>query len=251
MDDDPDKPSPRTLGLWKYYCMCRDCSTADMQRPDQQKVHPPTGIKNRLEVRPGTHLVIDGSCSFETAAMGGETQAFIFAYVASGYKSARPTRDKCCYTLVEEVKLWISHVSYKPEEVSLKSIHTDNEFLKAPLRQYCKDHHIKLTACAPHTHQQNPIAETTVKMIKRTVRRNEVTAGTGSKLWARCYTYSGQQLCRHHTMDANGHWETPVSRWPNTPYYHAQQTLHPWGCLVHGFVGKRSTAQNSAPRAYP
>jgi hypothetical protein len=95
---------------------------------------------------------------------------FIFTDHASSYRWAKPTRDKTCLTLVKEVKNWISHMGRKPDTVCLRNIRTDNELMCSELRQFCNDKVIKLTSCAPHTHQQNPIAETSVKMIKRVVR---------------------------------------------------------------------------------
>jgi hypothetical protein len=168
-DDDPEKPSPKSLGHWKYYRMCQTCSHADMERPNQKAAHPETGARSKPEVRPGSHLTIDGSGAFSCPARSGETQAFILTDVCSSYRSAIPTRDKSCNTLLNEIKKWIAHVGSMPDTVCLRSIHTDNEFMCEPLREFCLEKGIKLTSCAPHTHQQNPIAETSVKMIKRVV----------------------------------------------------------------------------------
>ena len=121
-----------------------------------------------------------------------------------------------------------------------------------PLKEFCRDNGIKLTSCAQHTHQQNAVSETSVKNMKRLVRRNEVMASTGSKLRALCWTYAGHQLNRTPaSTDPTGHSRSPATRWPGAPFLHARQELHPWGCLVHGFLGKRSTDPNSAPRSYP
>jgi hypothetical protein len=200
----------------------------------------------------GSHLTIDGSGAYNSLARSGETQAFIFTDAKTSYRSARPTKNKTCLTLLNEVKLWIAHVGHKPESVHLRSIHTDNEFMCEPLCTWCKENGIKLTSCTPHTHQQNAIAETSVKMIKSVVRKNEVSAHTGAKLRALCYKYSAHQLNRTpSSTDITGHMRSPGARWPNAPFYHPSQQLHPWGCLVHGFVGKRSQDPNSAPRAHP
>ena len=163
---------------------------------------------------------------------------------------ALPTVDKTCHTLLNKVKCWIAH-SGKPESLSLKAIHTDNEFMCAPLREYCIENGIKLTSCAPHTHQQNPIAETTVKMVKRMVRRNESMARTGGKLRALCWTYSGHQLNHIPTTDEKGHSAPPRKRWATAPYQYPDQDLHPWGCYVHGFVGTRSINPNIKSKAHP
>ena len=89
-------------------------------------------------------------------------------------------------------------------------------------------------------------------MIKRVVRRNEFAAYTGPLLRGLWYTYSAQQLNRtSSSSDPTGHNRTPCLRWPNAPFYHSTQELHPWGCLVHGFVGKRNKNPNSASRGRP
>jgi hypothetical protein len=250
LPDDPMRPSLKALGKWKYYRQCQDCSHADMERPNQAQAHPATGMRSRSDMRPGSHLTIDGSGAFKVPARSGITQTFMFTNNLTSYRSSRATRDKSCMTLLNEVKMWVSHVGHMPETLWLRSIHTDNEFMCEPLITWCRENGIKLTSCAPHTHQQNAVSETTVKMIKRVVRRNEVMARTGAKLRALCYSYVAHQLNRTpNSTDPSGQMRTPVSRWPHAPFYHASQELHPWGCLVHGFLRKRSTDPNSTPRA--
>jgi hypothetical protein len=177
------------------------------------------------------------------------------------------TRDKSVNTLLNVVKEYIAHTGLTPDSVSLnrkkgkvgksasmslKAIHTDNEYMKSPLREFCTDKGIKLTSCAPHTHQGNAVAESTVKIIKRVVRRNEHKANTGSKLRAYCWVYSGVQLNRTPSnTDPTGASRSPSMRWPEAPYNHAAQILHPWGCLAYGFVGKDSENPNSASRSRP
>ena len=194
LNSNPDKPSLKSLSNWKYYRMCQDCSQGDMNRPNKKSAHPPTNLRRRPDVKNGTHISIDASGAFQDVALADESQAFVFCDLRSGYKWACPTQDKRCETLVEQIKLWISHVGVKPDTISIKAIRTDNEFMCSPLREFCVDKGIKLTSCAPHTHQQNSIAETTVKSLKRTVRINENMGGMGKELRAMCWTYAGQQL---------------------------------------------------------
>ena len=185
--DDPARPDRKALPVWKEFRKCQICSNADMERPNQAQTHPATRARFTGECRPGTHLTIDGSGAFSGESRSGVTQAFLFTDAFTSYRSARPTRDKTCATLVSEVKHWISHVGRCPDTLELRSIHTDNEYMCEPLAAFCKEKGIKLTACAPHTHQQNAVSETTVKMVKRVVRQNEVKARTGLKLRAHCY----------------------------------------------------------------
>ena len=228
------------------------CPNAAMERPNQRQTHPATLSRNNEKCRPGSHLTIDASGAFHSPARGNKKQAFLLTDVYSSYRVAVPTVDKTCHSLLNEIKRYISHVGYTPEYVWLKSSHTDNEFMCEPLRTWCIEKNVKLTSCAPHTHQQNAVSENTVKMVKKVVRKNEIMANTGAKLRALCYVWSAVQL--NHTpssTDPSGHFQSPCKRWPNAPFHHATQQMFPWGCLAHGFVGKRSENPNSAPRAYP
>ena len=162
-----------------------------MERPNQKNEHPATGMCECSDMVPGAHLMINRSGSFKTQARGSITQAFVFTNHATCYRSSRTTKNKECATLVNELKMWISHTGRMPETLWVRSIRTDNEFMCSPLVEFCRDKGIKLTSCAPHTHQQNPVAESTVKITKRVVRRNEVTARTGARLRALCWKYAG------------------------------------------------------------
>ena len=77
-------------------------------------------------------------------------------------------------------------------------------------------------------------------------------ARTGIKLRGHCYVYTGHQLNQTaSSTDPSGHNQSPCLQWPQAPFYHARQEFYPWGCLVHGFVGKRSENPSSGARAYP
>ena len=106
--------------------------------------------------------------------------------------------------------------------------------------------------CSTHASAKRHCRNNRQDGLKRVVRRNEVMARTGWKLRALCYSYSAHQLNRTpSSTDPSGHMRSPGLRWSAAPFYHPGQDLHPWGCLVHGFIGKRSTDPNSAPRSYP
>ena len=186
-----------------------------MESPNLAATHQATEMRSTSGMRPGSHLTIDGSGAFSSPAKGGFTQAFVFTDHDSSYRSARVTADKNCNTLVNEVKQWIAHTGRMPETMWLRSIRTDNEFMCTPLVEFCLEKGINLTACAPHTHEQNAIAETTVKMIKRVVRRNECMARTGAKLRALCWKYTAHQLNRTQTStDPSGHMRSQALQWP-------------------------------------
>jgi hypothetical protein len=102
--DDPARPNVKTLHHWSTFRKCRICSNADMERPNQDKTHPATKARFSGECKPGSHLTIDGSGAFRGPTRSGMTQAFLFTDAFTSYRSARPTTDKTCLTLVNEVK---------------------------------------------------------------------------------------------------------------------------------------------------
>jgi hypothetical protein len=221
--DDPCRPTEKAITPWIKYRKCRACCHADLERPRQSATHPATRVRHSGKLGCSTHLTIDASGAFKEAAKDGEVQSFLLTDVYTSYRVIIPTWDKKCNTLLNEVRKYIAHVGNKPDSLSIRSIHTDNEFMCSPLREYCIKHGIKLTSCAPHTHQGNAVSETTVKMVKRVVRRNEHKANTGSKLRAYCWVYAGVQL--NHTPSstdpAAGRSRSPCTRWPDAPYHHA------------------------------
>ena len=167
-----------------------------MERPRQGTIHPERRIRHSGTTGNGTHITIDASGDFSEAAKDGEVQAFLLTDVHSSHRVIACARDTTCNSLLNMVKQYIAHTRYAPDTLSLRSIHTDNAFMAAPLRDFCKEKGIKLTSCAPHTYQGNAVSETTVKMVKRVVRRNKHQANTWSKLRAYCWVYSGVQLNR-------------------------------------------------------
>ena len=167
--------------------------------------------------------------------------------MASSIRSTRLAKDKTCAALLDEVKDWQAQSGIK-----LRFIRTDNEFNVKPLRSYCREKGIKLSACAPHVHQQNPIAESSVRMIKRTSRRNATHAKTGSKLHGLSMKYAALQLNKSATSsDPTGKMRSPMTMWPTAPWTHTTQALYPWACLMYGHIGKTTTDPNNAPRARP
>ena len=90
-----------------------------MERLNLSDAHLATEMRSTSGMRPGSHLTIDGSGAFNSSAKGGFTQAFVFMDHESSYHSARVTTDRNCNTLVNEVKMWISHTGKMPETMWL------------------------------------------------------------------------------------------------------------------------------------
>ena len=237
-------PPVRLLHEWSFFRKCSSCVNANMRRPDQKKTHPPT---SKLGKSNGTHLAFDGTGAFFTPSQDGETEAVLITCEHSRMRWCFANVIKTADVIVKIVKDFQAH-----SPVQIRSIRADNEFMHAALKDHCTEHNIKLTSCAAHTHQQNPFAESTVKLVKDTSRVNELHAKTGRKLRAKSLKYACVQLNKTPTRtDPSGKNRSPMEIWPDAPFSHNTQILHRWGQLVYGHVGKKTYDPNTAPRSRP
>ena len=240
-----ENPPPlKLLHAWAFFRKCTDCVHANMKRPDQKKTHPPTSNQGKSN---GTHLALDGTGAFFSPSQDGETEAVIFTCEHSKNRWCFPVVEKTAEKIVGLVRHFQAH-----SPVQIRAIRTDNEFMHNALKGYCDEHKVKLTSCAPHVHQQNPIAESSVKLVKYTARVNELAAKTGRKQRANALKCACVQLNKTPTIsDPTGRNRSPMEIWPEAPFSHTTQVLHTWGQLVYGHVGRKSTDPNSAARSKP
>ena len=106
--------------------------------------------------------------------MGLEESAFALTDLYSNHRVCISTKDKSVKSLLLLVQAYQAQSGVK-----LKSIRTDNEYHNEPLAGWCVSNCIKLSVCAPHTHQQNPVAENSIKTIKEVTRVNNIHSKTG------------------------------------------------------------------------
>jgi len=229
---DPHRPKLNTLTKWMMYRPCPFCVTGAMRRPPANKAHPP--LPRRPDIDNGEGLHIDCLGTFPGPAIGGYTNAFLFTDDHSSIRVAFPTHSKSCVSLLEHVKTYVA-----ASQVSLKFIRTDNEFMCEPLLSWCRDNKIQLSACAPHTHVQNPKAERSVGRVKETMRKDKHQAATLDYLLPYAYMHACQSLnCQPTSADPTGSYQSPLCIWPTAPFQHEAQSIHPWGCCAFGFIGK-------------
>lgn len=216
-----------------------------MRRPAQNKAHPP--VPARPDIANGEGLHIDAMGAFPCDTLGGFTTAFLFTDDRSTIRVAFPTHTKSCDALLEKIQ----HYS-AASQVKLKFIRTDNEFLCELLTTWCRQQNISLSACAPHTHVQNPKAERSVGRVKETARKDKHLAGTSDYLVLYNYVHACQTLNRQpidsDPMDLH---RSPLQIWPTAPFQHPSQPLAPWGCRSFGLVGKTTKAPNTGLRSSP
>jgi hypothetical protein len=241
--DNPHRPALNTLRKWCDMRACPFCVTGAMRRPVQNKAHPP--VPPRPDIDNGEGLHIDAVGAFPCATLGGYTTAFLFTDDRSSIRVAFPTHTKSCDALLEKIQEYSA-----ASQVALKFIRTDNEFLCEPLATWCRQRNISLSACAPHTHVQNPKAERSVGRVKETARKDKHLAGTSDYLVPYNYVHACQTLNRQPTdsdpLDLN---RSPLEIWPTAPFQHPAQPLAPWGCRSFGFIGKTTKAPNTGLRS--
>jgi hypothetical protein len=245
LKENPHRPTLNTLRKWCRLRACPSCVTGAMHRPPQNKAHPP--VAPRPDIDNGEGLHIDAMGAFPCATLGGYTTAFLFTDDRSSIRTAFPTHTKSCDALLEKIQEYSA-----ASQVQLKFIRTDNEFLCEPLTTWCRQRNISLSACAPHTHVQNPKAERSVGRVKETARKDKHLAGTSDYLVPYNYVHACQTLNRQPTdSDPLDLSRSPLEIWPTAPFQHPAQPLAPWGCRSFGFVGKTTKAPNTGLRSRP
>jgi hypothetical protein len=243
--DDSHRPQLNTLKKWCELRPCSSCVTGAMRKPPQSLTHPP--VPRDPSIRNGEGLHIDAMGAFSAPTHDTSTTAFLFTDDRSCVRVAFPTPTKSCEALLQCVQDYVAS-----SRTPLKFIRTDNEFLCEPLVSWCRTHGVALSACAPHTHIQNPKAERSVGLVKDLARKNKHLACTSDFLLGYNYVYSCQALNRQPTdADPDGLSRSPLQIWPTAPFQHPSQHLVPWGCRTFGFVGKVTSAPNTGVRSRP
>lgn len=242
---DPDKlTNMSTLYHWPFYRACATCKIGDMERPNLKTTHPPT---NQPQVPPGTKLNIDSTGQYSAPVIGNYEHSIQLTDQASNFRWSFPAKDFSTDAVVDILKRFQA-----ASPVKIKHIHTDSAYLYGAVDDYCIHNNIRLTGCAPNTHQQAPQAEGTVKQTKRIHRKNQYHACTPLSLQAKGHQYAARQLNdTPWTGDPTGQNRTPHQIWPEAPFQHPNQHLWPWGCLAIGHIGKVTSDPNTANRGRP
>ena len=245
-DDNPLKLTHiSTLYHWPFYRQCISCTIGDMERPNLKTTHPPKPIDKTIP--PGHKMNIDSSGKYSTPVIGNYEHSIQLTDQASNFRWSFPAHD---FSTDSVVRILQRFQAASP--VPIKHIHTDAAYLHGTMDTYCIQHNIRLTGCAPNTHQQAPQAEGTVKQTKRIHRKNQYHACTPLTLQAKGHQYAARQLnATPWSGDPTGANRTPLQIWPSAPFQHPNQTLYPWGCLAIGHVGKTTSDPNTANRGRP
>jgi hypothetical protein len=187
LPDDPACPSLTTLKTWVTLRSCAFCKTAAMRKPAEPAVHPPVPRRSDISNGEGLHIDCLGTNPMQT--IDGSTDTFLFVDDHSSIQLAFPTHTTLCAGLLSHIQEYQAASSVK-----LKFIHTDNAFMCEQLTTWCRTNNFALTACAPHTHVQNPKAERGLSRVQETLRKHKHTTATSDYLLPYNYIYTCQVL---------------------------------------------------------
>lgn len=249
-DPDADIPDISSIPAWLRSRPCAACKLGGGVRPPLRATHPPLPAASATDA--GCDISIDGSGAYPHPTIDGNVQSFFVVDRATHVRWAFPTKSKDNDTLLDTVLLFQAHSTVK-----LRSLRVDAELIGPPLRQYCLEHGIKLTSCAPNTHSGNGIAERAVGLIKTASRVCTKHACISTMLLDHAHICAAQQLSiAPSSSPIFGRIQSPASAWlfatgSPAPFLHNTLEQAPFGCLVYGHVGKVSSAPNTDDRTRP
>ena len=249
-DPDADIPDISSIPAWLRSRPCSACKLGGGVRPPLRATHPPLPAASATDA--GCDISIDGSGAYPHPTIDGNVQSFFVVDRATHVRWAFPTKSKDNDTLLDTVLLFQAHSTVK-----LRSLRVDAELIGPPLRQYCLEHGIKLTSCAPNTHSGNGIAERAVGLIKTASRVCTKHACISTMLLDHAHICAAQQLSiAPSSSPIFGRIQSPASAWlfatgSPAPFLHNTLEQAPFGCLVYGHVGKVSSAPNTDDRTRP
>lgn len=247
-ETDPDRPSLRYLTQWRKTYHCSACTIGSMQRPSHAATHPSRAPA--VSPRPGESLYIDSTGSYAQdhdnasgQVLGSFSHSWIFVDEATHVIHSIPGLSATCAELLQHIQHYQA-----TSGVPLRSMFVDLAYKCEPLQSWCDQHNVKLEACPKHAHAQNSLAEFGVKTVKSLSRTNNAQAGTPT---ARLQPYAHQCAAQQYNRTPTSSGPSPLSLWPSAPWQRPSLQLHPWGCRAFGYVGKDSSAPNTAMRGAP
>jgi len=198
---------------------------------------------------PGSSISIDG-CGGYPETKSGNTQSFIITDSSSKLRVVIPTKTKDAGSVLSTIQLFAAH-SPSP----LRALRTDMGLISQPVTAFCVANNIKLITAAPRAHHANGEAERSVDLIKTQVRVLLLQSGLSRAFIDHAQVYAACALNKTPTTSPIlVKLQPPIDAFGESPpFNHHYLPLHPFGCLVYGFVGKQtldSYASRSIPGVY-
>lgn len=180
------------------------------------------------------HLDLSGI--FRTPSTAKDHYYVLFTDDYSGFKVEYGSRSKNSEDIFEIIKDYIAY-SERHTENKLKKLSIDGggEFLNDLLIPYCKSSGIVLRVTAPHTPQQNGVAERANRTIASKARAMLIQSGLGTSYWHRAV---------HHPVFLDNKTITSALRLKKTPHevwYGNKPSINhiqTFGCLAYRLIRK-------------
>lgn len=193
------------------------------------------------------HLDLSGI--FRTPSTAKEHYYVLFTDDFSGFKTVYGSRSKSAEEIFDIIKDYIAH-SERHTEKKLKMLSMDGggEFLNDLMIPFCKSEGIVLRVTAPHTPQQNGVAERANRTIASKARAMLIQSGLGTSYWHRAI---------HHTVFLDNETITSALHLQKTPHemWYKQKPkidhFQPFGCLAYRLIRKEMRGGKLNPVSSP
>lgn len=196
---------------------------------------PFKGTRTRAsEFLQNVHLGLSGI--FRTPSDGRNHYYVLFTDDYSGFKVEYSSRSKNAEDIFEIIKDYIAY-SERHTEKKLKKLSIDGggEFINDLMIPYCKSERIVLRVTAPHTPQQNSVAERANRTIASKARAMLIQSGLSTSYWHRAV---------HHAVFLDNKTITSALKLKKTPHeiwYGNKPSIdhiQPFGCWAYRLIRK-------------
>lgn len=202
-----------------------------------------TRSKDYLE---NVHLDLSGI--FRTPSTEKNHYYVLFTDDYSGFKVVYGSKAKDAETIFEIFKEYLAYVERHSGKMLKKlSIDGGGEFLNDLFDPFCVEKGIVLRVTAPHTPQQNGVAERSNRTIALKARAMLIQSGLGTEYWYRAVKHT--VFLDNRTVSSALNYKTPHEIW-----YQRRPTfdhIQPFGCLAYRLIRKELRGGKLQPVSCP
>lgn len=202
-----------------------------------------TRSKDYLE---NVHLDLSGI--FQTPSTEKNHYYVLFTDDYSAFRVVYGSKAKDAESIFDVFKTYLSYVERHTErKLKMLSIDGGGEFLNELFAPFCAEKGIVLRVTAPHTPQQNGVAERANRTIASKARAMLIQSGLGTKYWYRAVHHT--VFLDNRTVSSSLSYKTPHEIW-----YRRKPTfdhIQPFGCLAYRLIRKELRGGKLEPVSSP